>query len=174
MNIDKLSAAIRDVPDFPKPGIVFKDITPILQDPELFCSVIDHFADYYADHDLKYIAGIDARGFILGAALAYKMGLGFIPIRKKGKLPFDSVEQTYDLEYGTDTVEIQADAIEPGQRVVVIDDLLATGGTMNASTQLLRKLGADVRAGACIVELTFLKGRQRLDIPFTSLVQYDS
>ena len=121
---------------------------------------------------LACLIGTDTQA--VAAPLALKLGIGFLMIRKKGKLPGETVPYTYDLEYGTDTVEVQADALEPGQRVVVIDDLLATGGTMNASAQLLRKLGADVRAGACIIELTFLKGRERLDIPFTSLIQYDS
>jgi adenine phosphoribosyltransferase len=169
-----LSRHIRTIPDFPKPGILFYDISTLLLHPAGWQATVERMAEAVEPNAPHVLAGIESRGFLVAAPLALKLGIGFLMIRKEGKLPGKTVPYTYDLEYGTDTVEIQADAIEPGQRVVVIDDLLATGGTMNASTQLLRKLGADVRAAACIVELTFLKGRQRLDIPFTSLIQYDS
>jgi adenine phosphoribosyltransferase len=169
-----LSQHIRTIPDFPKPGILFYDISTLLMHPAGWQATVERMAEAIAPHKPHLLAGIESRGFLVAAPLALKLGLGFLMIRKKGKLPGETVPYTYDLEYGTDTIEVQADAVEPGQRVVMIDDLLATGGTMNASTQLLRKLGADVRAGACIIELTFLKGRERLDIPFTSLIQYDS
>jgi adenine phosphoribosyltransferase len=169
-----LSHHIRTIPDFPKPGILFYDISTLLLHPAGWQATVERMAEAVEPHAPHLLAGIESRGFLVAAPLALKLGIGFLMIRKKGKLPGETVPYTYDLEYGTDTVEVQADALEPGQRVVVIDDLLATGGTMNASAQLLRKLGADVRACACIIELTFLKGRERLDIPFTSLIQYDS
>ena len=167
---------IRTVPDWPAPGVQFRDITPLLQDAKVFRVLIDAFVHRYMGADMRpdVVAGLDARGFILGAVVAYELNVGFVPIRKKGKLPFTTVEETYELEYGSDMVEIQADAVRPGQRVVVLDDLLATGGTMAAAIALLRKVGADVRAAACIIELAFLDGRSKLTVPFSSVVSYDS
>ena len=147
--VDKIKRAIRDIPDFPKPGIIFKDIMPVLKDPILFNQVVDYFYHELKDKKIQYVAGIESRGFILASALAYKLGAGFVPIRKKGKLPGLVEHHDYDLEYGTDTVEVQSDAMEPGTRVALIDDLLATGGTAAASIKLL-------------VELGFLHGRQNL------------
>ncbi len=169
-----LSKIIRTIPDFPKPGILFYDISTLLLHPEGWQATVDRLAAAIEPHQPDVLAGIESRGFLVAAPLALRLGLGFLMIRKAGKLPGETVPYTYDLEYGTDTIEIQADAVRPGQRVVVLDDLLATGGTLNASVQLLRQLGADVRAGACIVELTFLEGRDKLDVPFTSLIQYDA
>ena len=169
-----LTQHIRTIPDFPKPGVLFYDLSTLLLHPAAWRATVERMAEVVAAHEPHVLAGIESRGFLVAAPLALKLGLGFLMVRKKGKLPGETVPYTYDLEYGTDTIEIQADAIEPGQRVVLLDDLLATGGTMNAAAKLLRQCGADVRAGVCIIELTFLGGRQRLDIPFTSLVQYDS
>lgn len=165
---------IRQIPDFPKPGILFYDISTLLAHPAAWESTVEGLAAAVAPHRPDVLAGIESRGFLVAAPLALKMGLGFIMVRKKGKLPGATVPHSYALEYGEDSIEVQADAIEPGQRVVVLDDLLATGGTMNAACQLLRKLGADVRAAACIIELTFLKGRDRLDVPVSTLISYDS
>jgi adenine phosphoribosyltransferase len=162
MSVDTLAAAIRDVPDFPKQGIVFKDITPVLGDPELFASAVDLLADRYADRGLDRIAAIEARGFILGAAMAYRLGVGLVPIRKKGKLPYDALEASYDLEYGTATVEIHTDAIRKGERVLLVDDLLATGGTAAASAGLIERLGGTIVEIVFLIELTFLKGREKL------------
>ena len=167
-----LSQHIRTVPDFPKPGILFYDISTLLIHPEGWQATVERLAEAVAPHEPDVLVGIESRGFLVAAPLALKLGLGFMMVRKKGKLPGETVRYTYDLEYGTDTIEIQADALAPGQRVVILDDLLATGGTMNASAQLLRQHGADVRAGACIIELTFLQGRDKLDVPFTSLIQF--
>jgi adenine phosphoribosyltransferase len=167
-----LSQHIRTIPDFPKPGILFYDISTLLIHPDGWQATVERLAEAVAPHEPDVLVGIESRGFLVAAPLALKLGLGFMMVRKKGKLPGKTVRYTYDLEYGTDTIEIQSDALEPGQRVVILDDLLATGGTMNASTQLLRDFGADVRAGACIIELTFLEGREKLDIPFTSLIQF--
>ena len=162
MSIRKLKAAIRDVPDFPKPGIVFKDITPILKDPALFRAAVDLFASRHRDRGIRKIAAIDARGFILGSALAYKIRAGVVPIRKKGKLPYQSYEESYDLEYGSATLAIHVDAFEPGEPVLLIDDLLATGGTASASARLIERAGGKVVEVDFLVELAFLGGRQKL------------
>ncbi|MCC6470240.1 MAG: adenine phosphoribosyltransferase [Alphaproteobacteria bacterium] len=165
---------IRGIPDFPKPGILFYDISTLLRHPEAWQETISLLTAAIKQHKPDMLAGIESRGFLVAAPLAYALGCGFLMVRKKGKLPGKVVRHTYTLEYGSDTCEIQADAVIPGQRVVVLDDLLATGGTLHAATNLLRDCGADVRAAATIIELTFLKGRQHLDVPFTSLVAYDS
>lgn len=166
ISVDKIKDAVRDIPDFPKPGILFKDITPVLKDPILLNQTVDYFYQLLKDKKVQYIAGIESRGFILGAAIAYKLGAGFVPIRKKGKLPGVVERHEYDLEYGTDTVEIHVDAIEPGARVALIDDLLATGGTAAAAARLLEKLEAELVGVYFLIELEFLKGRER--IPATS------
>ena len=155
---------IRTVPDWPAPGVQFRDITPLLQDPEVFRALIDAFVNRYQDPALKptVVAGLDARGFIIGSVVAYQLGVGFVPIRKKGKLPFTTVEETYELEYGSATVELHTDAVRPGDRVVLIDDLIATGGTMMAGCRLLEKLGAEVIEGAAIVDLPELGGSEKL------------
>lgn len=153
---------IRDVPDFPKPGIVFKDITPLLQEPDVFRAAVDHIAARHADSRVDAVVGIESRGFILGAPLAYALGCGFVPVRKPGKLPARTVRQTYTLEYGTDALEIHEDALAPGSRVLIVDDLLATGGTVSATLELVRQLGGDVIEAAFLVELSFLGGRARV------------
>ena len=155
---------IRTVPDWPAPGVQFRDITPLLQEAKVFRVLIDAFVHRYMDPALRpdVVAGLDARGFILGSVVAYELGLGFVPIRKKGKLPFTTVEETYELEYGSATVELHTDAVKPGQRVLLIDDLIATGGTMMAGKILLEKLGACVIEGAAIVDLPELGGSQRI------------
>jgi adenine phosphoribosyltransferase len=165
---------IRGVPDFPKPGILFYDISPLLAHPEAWRDTIRQLVEVVGPHKPDLLVGIESRGFLLAAPLAVALGIGFAMVRKRGKLPGDKVGHSYDLEYGSDTIEIQADAIAPGQRVVVLDDLLATGGTARAALHLLRQVGADVRAAAFIVELTFLQGRDRLDIPCEVLARYDS
>lgn len=164
---------IRSVPDFPKPGILFYDVSTLLAHPAAWKVTVDRLAEAIRPFKPQVLAGIESRGFLTAAPLALALGLGFIMVRKKGKLPGPTVPFTYDLEYGTDTVEIQEAAVPAGARVVILDDLLATGGTLNASVQLLRKVGANVTGGACIMELSFLKGRDKLDIPFESLIQYD-
>ena len=155
---------IRTVPDWPAPGVQFRDITPLLQNPRVFRVLVDAFVHRYMDPALQpdLVAGLDARGFILGSVVAYELGLGFVPIRKKGKLPFTTVEETYELEYGSATVELHTDAVQAGQRVLLIDDLIATGGTMMAGRHLLEKLGGTVIEGAAIVDLPELGGSQRL------------
>jgi len=155
---------MRTVPDWPAPGVQFRDITPLLQNPRVFRVLIDAFVHRYMDPAVRpdVVAGLDARGFILGAVVAYELNVGFIPIRKKGKLPFTTVEETYELEYGSATVELHTDAVHPGDRVLLIDDLIATGGTMMAGKRLLEKLGATVTEGAAIVDLPELGGSQRL------------
>jgi len=172
--VDKIKAAIRDIPDFPKPGILFKDITPVLKDPVLLNQVVNYFYYQLKDKKVQYVVGIESRGFILGSALAYKLGTGFVPVRKKGKLPGLVERHEYDLEYGTDTIEMHTDAIEPGSRVVLIDDLLATGGTAEASCKLLGKLKADLVSIMFLVELEFLHGRQRLpqNVNTHSMIQF--
>ncbi len=164
---------IRTVPDFPKPGIQFYDISTLLAHAGAWQVTMDRLADIVTPHKPDLLAGIESRGFLVAAPLALKLGLGFIMVRKQGKLPGPTIPYTYDLEYGTDTIEIQADAVQPGQRIVLLDDLLATGGTMNAAARLLRQSGAEVMAGACLIELAFLNGRDKLDIPMTTLISYD-
>ncbi len=163
---------IRSIPDFPKPGILFYDISTLLAHAGAWKETVRVMAEQVAPHKPDLLVGIESRGFLAAAPLALELGVGFAMVRKKGKLPGETIRHTYDLEYGTDTVEIQADAIEPGQRVVVMDDLLATGGTMAAAIHLLRTVGADVRAASFIIELEFLKGRQKLDVPCTSVVSF--
>ena len=155
---------IRTVPDWPAPGVQFRDITPLLQNPRVFRVLVDAFVHRYMDPALRpdLVAGLDARGFILGSVVAYELGLGFVPIRKQGKLPFTTVEETYELEYGSATVELHTDAVQAGQKVLLIDDLIATGGTMMAGRRLLEKLGGTVIEGAAIVDLPELGGSQRL------------
>ena len=165
---------IRAIPDFPKEGILFYDISTLLADADAWQVALGRLAKIVGQYQPDMLAGIESRGFLVAAPLASRLGLGFTMIRKKGKLPGDTIGHEYDLEYGTDTIEIQADAVEKGQRVVILDDLLATGGTMAASIELLNKVGADVVGSACIIELTFLNGRSRLnDIPFSTLLAYD-
>ena len=161
---DYLRRHIRTVPDWPAAGVQFRDITPLLQNPRVFRVLIDAFVHRYMAPGLRpdVVAGLDARGFILGSVVAYELGLGFVPIRKKGKLPFTTVEETYELEYGSATVELHTDAVKPGQRVLLIDDLIATGGTMMAGKKLLEKLGATVLEGAAIVDLPELGGSDRI------------
>jgi len=159
-----LRAHIRTVPDWPAPGVQFRDITPLLQDAKVFRILIDAFVHRYMDATMRpdVVAGLDARGFILGAVVAYELNVGFVPIRKKGKLPFTTVAETYELEYGSATVELHTDAVKPGDRVLLIDDLIATGGTMMAGMKLLEKLGAQVIEGAAIVDLPELGGSDKL------------
>lgn len=161
INVDALKALVREVPDFPKPGILFYDITTLLKDRTGFAQLIDALAAHYIERKVDLVLGIEARGFIFGPALAYRLNAGFVPVRKPKKLPAPVARVTYDLEYGSDTLEIHKDAIEPGQRVVLVDDLLATGGTMEATVKLVQELGGEI-AGLCFaVELDFLKGRER-------------
>ncbi|MGA2191801.1 MAG: adenine phosphoribosyltransferase [Nitrospirota bacterium] len=157
-----LKTRIRDIPDFPKKGILFRDITTLLKDNEAFQKVIDKITCYYEDEGIAKVVGIESRGFILGAPVAYALGAGFVPVRKPGKLPSDIYEAKYELEYGTDTLTVHQDAITPGERVLVVDDLLATGGTMAATLDLLKKLGAQVVGVACLIELAELRGRDKL------------
>lgn len=164
---------IRDIPDFPKPGILFRDITPLLASPKAFGEVIRLLADQYRDAGVTSILAAEARGFIFAAPLALELGASFVPVRKPGKLPFQTKSLQYDLEYGTDTLEMHTDAVREGDRVLLVDDLLATGGTMDACVQLARKGGAEVIGCAFVIELTFLNGRQRLDADSFSLIQYD-
>ncbi|MBM3274412.1 MAG: adenine phosphoribosyltransferase [Candidatus Sericytochromatia bacterium] len=153
---------IRDIPDFPKPGIVFKDITPLMKDQEVFRLAVEMIVARYRRESIDYIVGIESRGFIFGAPVSYGLHCGFIPVRKPGKLPFETRKQEYDLEYGTDALEMHVDAIEPGSRILIVDDLLATGGTVSATTDLVRASGGDVVAAAFLVELAFLNGRERV------------
>lgn len=162
MSIDALKAAIRDIPDFPVPGILFKDITPILADPRLFRQAIDLFADRHRSRGITKVAAIDARGFFFAGALCDRLGLGLVPIRKKGKLPYRTYEETYALEYGTATLSIHQDAFARGDRVLLMDDLLATGGTAAASVKLIERAGGTVVEADFLVELTFLNGRAKL------------
>ena len=170
-----LKEKIRIIPDFPKEGISFKDITTLLKDGDALRATVQAFADYYRDHDVDMIVGVESRGFILGAPLAYEMGLGFTLIRKPNKLPGQVLSVEYDLEYGTDKLEIHTDAFPPGTRVLLVDDLLATGGTIFAATELIRKLGGKTVGLAFLIELAYLNGRERLkDYDILSLVKFDS
>ena len=161
-SVDDLRARIREVPDFPKPGILFYDITTLLRDPAAFAEVIDRMADAVAEERIDLVVGMESRGFIFAAPLAYKLGAGFVPVRKLGKLPAETIEVEYDLEYGTATLEIHRDAITPGQRVLIVDDLLATGGTVLGTIELVRRLGGEIAGLSFMVELTALGGRDRL------------
>lgn len=164
---------IREVPDFPEPGIGFKDITTLLQDGPAFRAAIKALLDQLPDKTIDVVVGPESRGFLVGAPLAYELGAGFVPVRKPGKLPYNTVKQTYSLEYGNDALEIHADAILPGQRVLIADDLLATGGTTAATIALVKKLGGEVVGLAFLIELAFLNGREKLsEYPLVSLVQY--
>jgi adenine phosphoribosyltransferase len=160
---DDLKARIRNVPDFPKPGILFYDITTVLQDPQGFREALDRLTGPFQDQDIDVVVGIESRGFIFGGALADRLGAGFVPVRKPGKLPAETLRATYELEYGTDSLEIHRDAIRPGQRVLVVDDLLATGGTAQAVVGLVKQLGGIVHGVAFLIELAALKGRTRLE-----------
>ena len=173
LNATDLRNAIRNVPDFPKAGIQFKDITPVLANPHLFAASINLLIDRFQPGMVDAVVGIDARGFIFAAAAALKLQAGFIPVRKKGKLPYTTFEQSYELEYGTNTIAIHTDAIKPGSRVLLIDDLLATGGTAEASALLLQKLGAEILEITFLIELSFLNGREKLkQFPVRSLVAF--
>lgn len=171
----ELSAAIRSIPDYPKPGIIFRDITTLLGNPRAFRRAVDELVQPYAGTKIDKIAGMEARGFILGGAVAHQLSAGFVPIRKKGKLPYTTVEETYELEYGSATVELHTDAVKPGDRVLLVDDLIATGGTMMAGKKLLEKLGAQVVEGAAIVDLPELGGSARLrdaGLPLFTLIDF--
>jgi adenine phosphoribosyltransferase len=169
-----LKQHIRSVPDFPRPGILFYDISTLLANPSAWQATVKHLAAAMREHRPELLIGIESRGFLVAAPLAYELGLGFAMVRKKGKLPGQTVRFEYQLEYGSDTIEIQEDAIVPGRRVIVLDDLLATGGTMQAAINLVRRRGGIVAGAGCIIELSFLNGRNRIDVPLTSIVAYDS
>lgn len=174
MGVDALAAKIRKIPNWPQEGILFHDITPVLQSPEYFRLLVDLLTYRYMGQKIDAVAGLDARGFIIGAALAYQLNVGFIPIRKQGKLPFETVSQSYALEYGKATVEIHKDALKPGARVLLVDDLVATGGTMNAGVELIRKLGGNVVEACAILEFTDLPGGDSLrnnNVPLFTLLQ---
>jgi len=174
IDVEALKALVRTVPDFPKPGILFYDITTLLKDKTGFAKMIDAMAAHYLERKVDLVLGIEARGFIFGPALAYRLNAGFVPVRKPGKLPAETARVTYDPEYGSDALEIHKDAIKPGQRVVLVDDLLATGGTMEATLKLARQLGGEIVGLAFAVELDFLKGRDRFkDYDVFSLLHYD-
>src|SRR3954447_23154911 len=171
--IEKLRAAVRNVPDFPKKGIVFKDITPVLNDPVLFRASIDLFLERCRDLQIDKVVGIDARGFLFGSAVAYELGVGFVPIRKRGKLPYKTEIAKYSLEYGEAEMEMHIDAMAPGEQVVLIDDLLATGGTSAAAAALIKKVGGHLTEAIFLIELGFLKGRERLaPTPTTSFLHF--
>jgi adenine phosphoribosyltransferase len=176
MNVEEsvasLKAVIRDVPDFPKPGIVFKDITTLLKNPKAFRRALDLFTVLCGDHLADKVLAIESRGFIVGAPLADRLGLGFVPLRKPGKLPGKTMRHTYTLEYGEDCLEIHDDAVMPGERVLIVDDVIATGGTARAAGELVGKLGGVVAAYAFLVELSFLDGRSRLEGDVLSLIRY--
>jgi adenine phosphoribosyltransferase len=171
--VDDLVQAIRNIPDFPKAGIQFKDITPVLADPRLFAASIDLLTNNFQPGSVDAVVGIDARGFIFAAAAAYRLKCGFVPVRKRGKLPYTTYEESYDLEYGSNTIAIHTDAIKPGSRVLLIDDLLATGGTAAAAASLLQRLNVSILEMTFLIELSFLNGRDRLKgFPVRSLVVY--
>ncbi|HVJ05140.1 MAG TPA: adenine phosphoribosyltransferase [Candidatus Saccharimonadales bacterium] len=174
MDSEDLKKLIREIPDYPKPGILFYDITTLIKDRAGFARVVDYMTSPYLDKNVDLVLGMEARGFIFGPAMAYRLNAGFIPVRKAKKLPGETVSYTYELEYGTDTLEIHKDAIQPGQRVLIVDDLLATGGTAQAAATLANKLGADICGLSFLVELDFLNGRNRL-VPYDvfSLLHYD-
>jgi adenine phosphoribosyltransferase len=169
-----LKEHIRAIPDFPRPGILFYDISTLLAHPGAWQATVQRLAAAVRPHRPDLLVGIESRGFLVAAPLAYELGLGFAMVRKQGKLPGQTVSFSYDLEYGSDTIEIQEDAVVAGQRVIVLDDLLATGGTMRAAINLVRQRGGIVAGAGCIIELSFLKGRGRIDVPLAAMVAYDS
>jgi adenine phosphoribosyltransferase len=170
---EELARAIRNIPDFPKPGIQFKDITPLLADARLFAGAVDHMTARCTPGTVDAVVGVDARGFIFAAAAALRLGAGFVPVRKKDKLPYQTLEESYSLEYGANTVAIHADALRPGSRVLLVDDLLATGGTARAAANLVRRLGAEILEVSFLIELAFLKGREKLaGLPVHSVLVY--
>jgi adenine phosphoribosyltransferase len=172
--VENLTSLIRDIPDFPEPGIVFKDITPVLADRKAFGALVDALAEPFRDIGVDKVAGIEARGFTLATPVAERLGAGFIPVRKPGKLPYETVREDYSLEYGTDSLEIHTDAAAKGEKVLLVDDVIATGGTAAAAIRLLRKIGADVVGFSVFIELAFLDGADKLDgVPFHALVTYD-
>jgi adenine phosphoribosyltransferase len=169
-----LQQYIRDIPDWPKEGILFRDITPLLADPEAFAAAVDTLSAGFAETNVEYVAAVEARGFIFGAAVAEKLGAGFVPIRKKGKLPWQTESVTYDLEYGTDTLEVHRDAVKSGAKVLMVDDLLATGGTMAAACELVEKIGGQVTGIVFLIELADLGGRQKIaGYEVTSIISYE-
>ena len=169
-----LAEHIRDIPDFPKEGILFKDITTLIGHPEAFRATLDQFEERFRAYQADAIVAVEARGYIFGAPLADRMGLRFVPVRKPGKLPYETISEDYELEYGSNTLEIHSDALKAGERVILVDDLIATGGSAVATASLVRKLGAEVVAVACVIELAFLAGRQRLGgIPLEALLSFD-
>ena len=172
--VEAIKAAIRDIPDFPKPGILFKDITTVLRDGDLLQKTVEYFYHFVKDKKVDYVVGIESRGFIMGAPLAYRLGAGFVPVRKKGKLPGSVKSYEYSLEYGTDCVEVHDDAIPAGSNVIIIDDLIATGGTAGAASKLIQDLGADVTDFLFMIELTALSGANQLpkEIPYHAMIKY--
>lgn len=168
---DIIAKSIREIPDFPKAGIVFKDITTLLSNPEAFTLLMEHLTKRYLGYELDYIAGIDARGFIFGSVLADRLGVGFVPIRKKGKLPYTTVSEKYSLEYGFDEVEIHIDAFKENSKVLLIDDLIATGGTAGAGARLINRVGANCVEACFIIELTFLEGVKKIETPTYSVIK---
>ncbi|MDX1468283.1 MAG: adenine phosphoribosyltransferase [Acidimicrobiia bacterium] len=172
--MEHLASLIRDIPDFPQPGVVFKDITPVLADPVAFTQLIDALTDPYRDSGITKVAGIEARGFTLATPVADQLRAGFIPVRKPGKLPYKTVREEYELEYGTDALEVHVDAVHEGEKVLVVDDVIATGGTAAAAIRLLKGLGADVVGFAAFIELVFLGGSNMLDgVPLHALLRYE-
>ena len=167
------AALVRDVPDFPKPGITFKDITPLLADPEAFAEVVDRLAEPFVGRGVTKVVGIEARGFVVAAPVAHRLGAGFVPVRKPGKLPWETASEAYELEYGTDELEVHLDAFTPGEKVLVVDDVIATGGTALAAARLVEGLGGEVVGLAFLIELAFLGGAERLGgLPHRSLLVY--
>ncbi len=172
--MEQLKSMIREIPDFPKPGILFYDITTLFENPQGLKRSLDLFEAYYRDHKIDKVAGVESRGFILGAALADRLGCGFVLIRKKGKLPWKTISQTYELEYGTDDLEIHVDAIKENEKILIVDDLLATGGTLDASAKLVKQLKGEIVGMTCIIELIGLKGRDKLsEYPLHTLLSYE-
>ena len=170
---EELKKYVRDVPDYPQKGIIFRDITPLLGDKRIFKEVVELMSKAWLDNPPDLVAGIEARGFIPGAAISVRLGAGFVPIRKTGKLPWMTVAESYDLEYGTDQLEVHSDAVQPGEKVLIVDDVLATGGTASAAVRLMRKLGADVVGVQVLIELGYLDGRQKLpDVKLVSEILY--
>ncbi len=173
MEMQQIKELIRDVPDFPEPGIVFKDITPVLADPVAFATIVDLIVVHFGRGNVDKVVGIEARGFILAAPVAYHFGAGIVPVRKKGKLPHETLDEEYSLEYGAATLEIHKDAVKPGERVLVVDDVLATGGTAKAAATLVERIGGDVCGIACLIELGFLNGRKQVDgYDLFTLIEY--